>query len=91
MPNSSGMATGHHLGDTGTFSDTVYAGRPVAAAGNSVTPFLESDAVLAEVDADFHGNFLDEESILYAAVRYFDVAGFPGRTVGLDRKQASLP
>jgi hypothetical protein len=69
MPNSSGMATGHHLGDTGVFSNTIYAGRPIAAAGGSVTPFLESDAVLAEVDAHFHGNFLDEESILYAARR----------------------
>ena len=36
--NASAMATGHHLGDTGDWSNTIYVGRPVAAAGNSVTP-----------------------------------------------------
>src|SRR5262249_13801694 len=45
MPNASAMATGHYLGDTGTFSNTIYTGYPVAAAGGSVTPFLESDPV----------------------------------------------
>src|SRR5262249_34929202 len=39
MPNASAMATGHYLGDTGTFSNTIYTGYPVAAAGGSVTPF----------------------------------------------------
>src|SRR5437016_6922601 len=38
--NASAMATGHQLGDTGDFSNTIYVGRPVASAGNSVTPFL---------------------------------------------------
>src|SRR5215472_361427 len=41
--NASGMATGHLLGDTGDFSNTVYAGFPVPGAGNSSTPFLEND------------------------------------------------
>src|ERR1700728_29061 len=44
--NASAMATGHMLGDTGDFSNTIYAGFEVAGAGNSVTPFLENDAVL---------------------------------------------
>src|ERR1043165_1818571 len=35
--NASAMATGHHLGDTGDWSNTIYVGRPTAAAGNSVT------------------------------------------------------
>ena len=35
--NASALATGHHLGDTGDFSNVIYVGRPVAAAGNSVT------------------------------------------------------
>src|SRR5262245_53517607 len=26
MPNSAGMATGHYLGDTGTFGNTIYTG-----------------------------------------------------------------
>ena len=51
--NASGFATGHALGDTGDFSNTIFAGHAIAAAGGSVTPFLESDAVLGEMDARF--------------------------------------
>jgi Type I phosphodiesterase / nucleotide pyrophosphatase len=65
--NASAMATGHHLGDTGDWSNTVYVGRPTAAAGNSVTPFLENDRVLGEVDQMFGGDYLNEETILKAA------------------------
>jgi hypothetical protein len=39
----------------------------VAAAGGSVTPFLENDAVLGEVDSLFGGDYLDETTILKAA------------------------
>src|SRR5260370_34634313 len=39
--NASAMATGHMPGDTGDFSNTIYAGFRVPSAGNSVTPFLE--------------------------------------------------
>ena len=30
MANGSAMASGHYLGDTGTFSNTIYTGKPVA-------------------------------------------------------------
>jgi arylsulfatase A-like enzyme len=65
--NASAMATGHYLGDTGDFSNTIYSGFPVAAAGQSVTPFLENDAVLGEVDQHFNGDYLDEATILKLA------------------------
>jgi hypothetical protein len=65
--NASGMATGHMLGDTGDFSNTIYAGFEVPGAGNSLTPFLESDAVLGDVDEHFSGNYLDEATILKLA------------------------
>jgi hypothetical protein len=65
--NASAFATGHLLGDTGDFSNSIYTGFPVNAAGGSVTPFLESDPVLKEMDQHFDGNYLDEESILAAA------------------------
>jgi hypothetical protein len=61
------MATGHHLGDTGDFSNAIGVGFPVKSAGGSVTPFLESDPVLAEVNAHFGGNYLNEEAVLRAA------------------------
>jgi hypothetical protein len=65
--NASGMATGHLLGDTGDFSNTIYAGFEVPGAGNTLTPFLESDVVLGDVDEHFSGNYLDEATILKLA------------------------
>src|SRR5271155_761786 len=65
--NASAMATGHMLGDTGDFSNTIYAGFEVPGAGRSMTPFLESDPVLADVDEHFSGNYLDEATILKLA------------------------
>src|SRR5262245_62528027 len=62
MPNSSALSTGHHLGDTGTFSNTIYTGYPVPPANNSVTPFIENDAILGNIDSHFDGNFVNEET-----------------------------
>ena len=65
--NASAMATGHMLGDTGDFSNTIYAGFEVPGAGNSLTPFLENDAVLGDIDEHFAGNYLNEATILKLA------------------------
>ncbi|MEH2307740.1 hypothetical protein [Nostoc sp.] len=39
--NTSAIATGHYLGDTGDFSNTINVGIPVKSASNSPVPFLE--------------------------------------------------
>jgi Type I phosphodiesterase / nucleotide pyrophosphatase len=67
MANASGLATGHFLGDTGAFSNTIYTGYPVPTAAGSMTPFIENDAVLGDIDAHFAGNFVDEDTILFTA------------------------
>src|ERR1017187_9213692 len=67
MANGSAMATGHYLGDTGTFSNTIFTGFASAPAGDTVVPFLENDAVLGDVDEHFGGNYLNEETILKMA------------------------
>lgn len=67
MANSSAMATGHYLGDTGTFSNTIFTGFTSAAAGDTVVPFIENDAVLGDVDEHFAGDYLNEETILKMA------------------------
>ena len=77
-PNAASMATGHYPGDHGDFSNTIYTGFPVPGAGDSVTPFLESDPVLGDVDEHFAGNYLDEETILRAARE----KGFSTATIG---------
>ena len=53
-------------GDTGDFSNTIFSGFPIAAAGGSATPFLENDAALGEMDAHFGGNYLNQDTILQA-------------------------
>jgi arylsulfatase A-like enzyme len=76
--NASGFATGHYLGDTGDFSNTIYAGFPVVADGRSVTPFLENDPILTEMSNHFGGTYLDEETILAAA----RAAGYSTAAIG---------
>ncbi len=66
MANASAMSTGHYLGDTGTFSNTIYTGYTSVPAGDTVVPFLENDAVLGDVDEHFK-DYLDEETILKLA------------------------
>src|SRR5258705_1406714 len=65
--NASAMATGHYLGDAGDFSNTIYTGYPVAHANGSVTPFLQVDPVILDVDEHFGGDYLNEETILKMA------------------------
>jgi hypothetical protein len=64
--NASAMATGHYFGDTGDYSNTIYAGFPVPSAAGSVTPFIENDQVLGDLDRHF-GDYLDEPTILKLA------------------------
>jgi Type I phosphodiesterase / nucleotide pyrophosphatase len=65
--NASAMATGHYLGDTGDFSNTIYTGYPVAHANGTVTPFLEVDPVILDIDEHFGGDYLNEDTVLKMA------------------------
>src|ERR1700686_715056 len=82
--NASAIATGHYLGDTGDYSDQIYIGHPVFLDGNfgrapgSYAPYVENKRVLGDLDAQFDGNYLNEESLLAAARRH----GFNTAAVG---------
>jgi hypothetical protein len=78
MANASGLATGHFLGDTGVYSNTIFTAYSVPTAANSLTPFIENDAILGDIDAHFAGNFIDEDTILVAARHQ----GFSTATIG---------
>jgi predicted AlkP superfamily pyrophosphatase or phosphodiesterase len=65
--NASAMATGHYLGDTGDFSNTIYTAFTSVPAGDTVVPFVENDAVLGDVDEHFNGDYLNEETVLKMA------------------------
>jgi hypothetical protein len=78
MPNSSGMATGHYLGDTSIFGNVLYAGFPIQSAKSARMAFIENDGVLGDIDQHFSGNFIDEETILHVAHR----TGFNTAAIG---------
>jgi hypothetical protein len=61
MANGSAMATGHYLGDTGTFSNTIYTAYPVAHSSDTVTPFIEVNRS-ARYRRHFGGDYLNEET-----------------------------
>jgi hypothetical protein len=72
--NASAIATGHGLGDTGDFSNTIWIGYPAFDTGNfglppgTPTPFLENDQILADLAGHYNGNYLGEATLLTAAL-----------------------
>jgi arylsulfatase A-like enzyme len=76
--NASALATGHYLGDTGDFGNSLYVGFPVQKALDSPVPFVENDAILGELDAHFGGDYLSQQTIMAAA----RAAGYGTAAVG---------
>jgi len=81
--NASAIATGHGLGDTGDYANTLYPGmwltKPdTAVADGNVIPFLENDELLADMNSVFHGNYLGERTLLSVA----HDAGFNVASIG---------
>jgi len=76
MANASAIATGHYLGDTGNFSNVIYTGYPIFESLNfgrtagTVTPFLEDNQRLADLDSHFGGNFLNQTTLLALARKH---------------------
>ena len=62
--NASAIATGHYIGDTGDFGNTLHTGTPMQSAKGSTLAGLENNAVLAEMNQKFGGNYLNEETLI---------------------------
>ena len=68
--NASAIATGHALGDTGDYANSVYLGsKPLKSANLSLLPFYEDDGMIGEANARFGGNYLNEVSLLHVLNR----------------------
>ena len=65
--NASAMATGHYLGDTGNYSNTIYVGHPMDSAEGSVTPAVTNSRIRRELDRHFGGDYLNQETVVKAA------------------------
>ncbi len=64
--NASAIATGHYLGDTGDYGNTLYFGFPVTCKTGAVITFLEDDCVLHEVKQHFGDSYLGQTTLLQA-------------------------
>src|ERR1700749_818775 len=56
--NASAIATGHYIGDTGDFGNSLYVGAPMLSSNGSSVPYLESNGVQTEMAQKFGGNYL---------------------------------
>ena len=65
--NASAIATGHYIGDTGDFGNSIYTGTPMISANGAPVAGLENDTVLAELNQKFGGNYINEESLISRA------------------------
>ena len=67
MVNASAISTGHYIGDTGNFGNTLHTGTPMQHAKGGTVVGLENNRVLAEVNEKFGGNYLNEETLIARA------------------------
>jgi hypothetical protein len=65
--NASAIATGHYLGDTGDYGNTLWFGYPVQAKGGTQLTFFEDDGALRDVKAHFGNDYLGDTTLLAAA------------------------
>lgn len=69
-PNASVFATGHLIGDTGDFGNTLYIGHPLQNRDNTIstlTPFIENDTFLANLNEFYDGSYVGEETLMELA------------------------
>jgi arylsulfatase A-like enzyme len=77
--NASAIATGHRLGDTGDFANTVFVGEPpLPAVAPSLLAAYEDDPTLGDMNKRYGGDYLGETSLLEAARK----AGYQTAIVG---------
>jgi arylsulfatase A-like enzyme len=76
--NASAIATGHYIGDTGDYGNTIFSGFPSAVTGNAPIAVFENDTMLGEMNAHFGGNYLNETSLIAAARQ----AGYATAAIG---------
>jgi len=76
--NASAITTGHYIGDTGNFGNTLYTATPLDTMKGEPIAALENDDVLAEMNKKFGGNYLNEET-LFARAR---AQGFSTAVIG---------
>jgi len=66
--NASAIASGHYLGDTGDYGNTLFVDFPVPCRQGMVVTFLEDDCVLRDMKDHFHDGYMGQTTLLGAAL-----------------------
>lgn len=77
-PNSSAIATGHLLGDTGDFGNTIFVGEPFPPPFGTSLAGIEDDDMQSSMNQRYGGNYLGETTLLQAA----RAAGYATAAIG---------
>ena len=65
--NASAIASGHYLGDTGDYGNTLFVDFPVPCRQGVVVTFLEDDCVLRDMKDHFHDAYMGQTTLIGAA------------------------
>jgi arylsulfatase A-like enzyme len=65
--NASAIATGHYLGDTGDFGNTIFVGEALPAPAGTPFAQIEDDPTQGLLNARFEGDYLGEKTLVEAA------------------------
>lgn len=76
--NGSAIATGHGLGDTGNYGNSIWIGQRLDPSSASTFASIENDDHQRSLARLYDGNYLNEESLLAAARR----SGFQTAAIG---------
>ena len=66
--NASAIASGHYLGDTGDYGNTLFVGFPVPCRLGVTVTFLEDDCVLRDMKDHFHDGYMGQNTLLGAVL-----------------------
>ena len=88
--SASAIATGHYIGDTGDFGNTLHTGVPMQSAKGSTIAGLENNAVLAEMNQKFGGKHAAQDKQQHECIlqKFFGVKKLWHQHVGIEVKQA---
>ena len=65
--NASAIATGHFLGDTGDYANTLFVDFPVPCRQGAVVTFVEDDCILRDLKEHFPQDYLGQTTLIQAA------------------------
>ena len=65
--NASAIATGHYLGDTGDYGNTLFTDFPVPCRFGATVTFLEDDCILRDMKDHFHDGYMGQSTLISAA------------------------